>query len=251
VVTQLLKEALKGWSYFGLSLNVRCFRVTYVQGASRVLLRIISGVTVLHIMMNYSSQFLSLIPFDVNFLSYVALPFLGYRSFKRSISETTSFSLHLSFLLGLLMALGDRPAQGALLILAMPPYPAWIWSSFVSIFSIPPKLVHPNECARQLGYLLLSLLGFCLYFLSLGVLELTMVFGLPIYIPVLPTETEGSRVKSAENSLYEKILQSVDKGVFRFYEEGHYLLRIEKYILLLEVKSSCFGFCELVDLRGL
>lgn len=39
--------------------------------------------------------------------------------------------------------------------------------------------------------------------------------------------------------------------MFQFYECGYYLLRIEKYILLLEIKSNVFGFCELVEFRGL
>ena len=47
-----------------------------------------------------------------------------------------------------------------------------------------------------------TLIGICLHILSLGVFELTMIFGLPIYYPIVPTQTEGYEVKSADNSLY-------------------------------------------------
>ena len=78
-----------------------------------------------------------------------------------------------------------------------------------------------------------------------------MFFGLPIYYPVIPTESEAEETRSAESSLYSKIVQHIDPSLFRLYDPGFYILRIDKYIILLNIKNSCFGFGELMELRGL
>jgi hypothetical protein len=84
----------------------------------------------------------------------------------------------------------------------MPPFPNNFYMAFASIFQIPPKAKHENECCYQVLYFMSTLMGICLHLLSLGVFELTMIFGLPIYYPIVPTQTEGYEVKSADNSLY-------------------------------------------------
>ena len=55
------------------------------------------------------------------------------------------------------------------------------------------------------------MIGVLLHLLTLGTMELTMVFGLPIYWPVIPTHTSGHAIKSSETSLYEKILLNIPK----------------------------------------
>ena len=159
---------MKGWSYSGLIINCECVRLNYINAAQRIILRIISALCVLTIMKNHSNDFLSLFPYNIDILSYVFYPFLGYRSFKRCVSSTTTFSLHLSFLLCLILINSNMVAQGTLIVLIMPPFPYWFWTAFTSIFNIPPKLRRPKECLYQILYFFLSLLGIVLYFATLG-----------------------------------------------------------------------------------
>ena len=69
----------------------------------------------------------------------------------------------------------------------MPPFSPNGWVAFISIFRIPHKLRHNNECFYQLFYIMATLIGLALHYLSLGTLEMTMLFGLPIYFPTIPT----------------------------------------------------------------
>jgi len=45
---------------------------------------------------------------DAKFIQYFFVPFLVYRSYKRSISESISFSFHLSVLISLGLIFVDR-----------------------------------------------------------------------------------------------------------------------------------------------
>jgi len=193
----LLKELSKGWSRFGI--NVHCTILNYnaLLLLQRMLLRTFSGLSVLLIMANYLSNFVSLFNYDSTIIGYIIVPFLGYRSFKRCISEANSFSLHLSLLLCLIAINTGNVAGGCLLVLMMPPFPSSPYLAILSIFQIPAKATHKNECLYQIFYGFCTTIGLCLHFLSLGTLELSMVFGLPIYFPCLPTETEGYEVKGA------------------------------------------------------
>ena len=127
-----------------------------------------SALCILIITFNYSNDFLSLFPYDPNLTIKAIYPFLAFRSFKRCITQTTSFSLHLSLLICLVLINSGMTAQGTLVALIMPPFPNWIWSAFTSIFTIPPKLLHKNECCLQVGYFFSSLFGIIIYLGSLG-----------------------------------------------------------------------------------
>jgi hypothetical protein len=82
----ILKELSKGWSRFGI--NVHCKIVNYnaLLLIQRILLRVFSGLSILLIMNNYTSDIVSLFNYDSNIIGYIIIPFLGYRSFKRCIS---------------------------------------------------------------------------------------------------------------------------------------------------------------------
>ena len=146
----LLKELSKGWSRFGI--NVHCTIVNYnaLLLLQRILLRALSGLSVLLIMTNYLSNFVSLFNYDSGIIGYIIVPFLGYRSFKRCISEATSFSLHLSLLLCLIAINTGNAAGGCLLVLMMPPFPSNPYLAVLSIFQIPAKATHKNECSYQI-----------------------------------------------------------------------------------------------------
>ena len=57
----------------------------------------------------------------------------------------------------------------------------------VTPFTIPKKLRHRRECLYQIGYLLVNVLSGIGFVLSLGLMEFTMVFGLPVYWLVVPS----------------------------------------------------------------
>jgi hypothetical protein len=122
------------------------------------------------ILSNYQDDFLDRFSFSDRVVFYVLLPFLAYRSFKRCLTYTTSFSLHLSLLICLIAVNSGREGGGCLLALIMPPLPANPLLAMVSIFTIPPKAIHKNECCYQIAYFTLSLIGLALYILSLGTL---------------------------------------------------------------------------------
>jgi ABC-type polysaccharide/polyol phosphate export permease len=134
----------------------------------RSLLRVFSGLSILFIINNYLSSILSLFDYQNNIIAYIIVPILSYRSFKRCLSETYSFSLHLSLLICLIAINTGNVASGCLLVLMMPPFPPNTYQTIVSIFQIPPKAIHKNECLYQIFYMFGSLVGLCLHFLSLG-----------------------------------------------------------------------------------
>jgi hypothetical protein len=85
-----------------------------VEGMRRVMLRVISGFTILVLVERYTTvQLLNYLEtnlefeLDINFILYFITPLLVYRSFKRSISSTCSFSLHFSIFLCLVLTLAD------------------------------------------------------------------------------------------------------------------------------------------------
>ena len=170
-----------------MNINCKLIKYNYLLLINRILLRVFSGLCVLFIMDNYLSTILTGFNYKTNIISYIIIPILGYRSFKRCISETTSFSLHLSFLICLIAINTGYASAGCLVVLMMPPFPSNSYQTLVSIFQIPPKAHHKNECAYQVLYFFGTLIGLCLHFLSLGSFELTMFFGLPLYLPCFPT----------------------------------------------------------------
>lgn len=198
----VVKECISGWSRFGLTIQISCLKYGQVALVERILLRIVAGLCMLLILVNYKDDYTSMFAYDQRIMGYIIIPILGFRSFKRTLSETTSFSLHVSFLICLALINTGFVGQGCLLVLMMPPFPSNCFLAFVSIFSIPPKAKHKNECCYQIVYLIVTIIGVCLHYLSLGILELTMVFGLPLYLPTIATETEGYQIRSADNSLY-------------------------------------------------
>lgn len=105
-------------------------------------LRVISALCILVILTNHTKEFYSILPYDQGILITVALPFLAYRSFKRCISQTSSFSLHVSLLICLIAVNTGAVAEGTLLVLVMPPFPSSAWIALLSIFRIPKKLIH-------------------------------------------------------------------------------------------------------------
>lgn len=111
---------------------------------NRILLRVFSGLCVLLIMKNYLFNVLTEFNYQVNIISYIIIPILGYRSFKRCISETTSFSLHLSMLICLIAINTGYVSAGCLVVLMMPPFPSNSYQTLVSVFQIPPKAQHKN-----------------------------------------------------------------------------------------------------------
>jgi hypothetical protein len=135
-----------------------------------MLLRVLSGISVLLIMNNYLTNIISLFTYENNIIAYIIIPFLGYRAFKRCLSETLSFSLHLSLLICLIAINTNNVASGCLVVLMMPPFPPSSYLAIVSIFQIPPKANHKNECLYQILYMFVTLFGLCLHFLSLGTL---------------------------------------------------------------------------------
>lgn len=54
-----------------------------------------------------------------------------------------------------------------------------------------------------------------------------------------------------EHNLYEKIVSEIPFYIFRNKKPGYYLLRISKYILLVEVIADFYGIFETVSLIGL
>lgn len=78
-----------------------------------------------------------------------------------------------------------------------------------------------------------------------------MLGGLPIYCCVMPTQTLGTTTTNTEQSLYEKIVGELEPRVFRGLKKGFYLLRMGKYILLVQVASEGFGWFQVVNFKGL
>ena len=185
----LLRELSRGWSRFGVNIHCKIISYNALLLVQRILLRVFSSLSVLLIMTNYLSSCVSLFNYGSNIIAYIIVPFLGYRSFKRCISEATSFSLHLSLLICLIAFSAGDVGSGCVLVLMMPPFPANPYLAILSIFQIPAKAAHKNECLYQVFYSFCTIIGVCLHLLSLGTLELSMIFGLPIYFPCLPTET--------------------------------------------------------------
>jgi hypothetical protein len=140
----ILKELGKGWSRFGINVHCRIISYNALLLVQRILLRIFSGLSILLILNNNISDIISLFNYQTNIIGYIIIPLLGYRSFKRCISETTSFSLHLSLLICLIAINTGNIASGCLLVLMMPPFPANPYLAIASIFQIPPKATHKN-----------------------------------------------------------------------------------------------------------
>lgn len=158
----------KGWSRFGINFHCKIVNYNALLFMQRILLRTFSGLSILIIMNNNLGDVASLFNYDSRIIAYIVVPFLGYRSFKRCISSTLSFSLHLSLLICLIAINTGNVASGCLLVLMMPPYPASPYLAIASIFQIPPKAVHKDECLYQIFYVFATLIGLCLHFLSLG-----------------------------------------------------------------------------------
>lgn len=140
----ILKEMGKGWSRFGINIHCKLVNYNAILFIQRILLRTFSGLSILLIMNNYVGDIISLFNYDSRIIGYIIIPFLGYRSFKRCISETTSFSLHLSLLICLICINAGNVASGCLLVLMMPPFPSNPYLAISSIFQIPPKAMHKN-----------------------------------------------------------------------------------------------------------
>jgi hypothetical protein len=166
----ILKETSKGWSRLGVTIQCNIIGNKYIVMIERMFLRIFSGLSVLIIMNNYLTNIITLFNYENNIIGYIIIPFLGYRAFKRCLSETLSFSLHLSLLICLIAINTNNIASGCLVVLMMPPFPPNTYLTIVSIFQIPPKANHKNESLYQILYMFVTLVGLCLHFLSLGTL---------------------------------------------------------------------------------
>lgn len=92
---------------------------------------------------------------------------LIYRSYKRSIYEPFSFGIHLSFVL--VLALSNIISIW-IIPLCMVPLPDNSFLMFVASFVIPKKNVHKCEGAYKILYLLASIFGLIVVFVSFGLL---------------------------------------------------------------------------------
>lgn len=63
-----------------------------------------------------------------------------------------------------------------------------------------------------------------------------MIFGMPLFWPTIPSNAVISSNNTVEQSLYKKILSNLDSNIFRGLKKGYYLVRIDKYIIFVEVK---------------
>lgn len=94
-----------------------------IKNIQRFALRLISGFTVLLLILQYAPLFGTVLLLDQNLVNYIVVPFIGYRSFKRTISISTTYSLHISILICLILHLCGAGTQGALAMLMFPPLP--------------------------------------------------------------------------------------------------------------------------------
>ncbi len=77
---------------------------------------------------------------DMKYFLYFFIPFLIYRSYKRSLSNSITFSFHFSVAICLYLVLNSHCLEGILSILFFPPLPQNFLMVFLSPFLIPPKL---------------------------------------------------------------------------------------------------------------
>jgi hypothetical protein len=81
---------------------------------------------------------------DAKFVEYFFVPFLAYRSYKRSLSSPTTFSFHLSVLISLGLVYMNRNLEAILVVLFFPPFPHNFSMAFLAPFTTPKKLLHSN-----------------------------------------------------------------------------------------------------------
>lgn len=114
---------------------------------------------------------------------------LVYRSYKRSQNFTHFF--HITIIVALILTAIDSTLyfyESIFVVLAFPNFPDNPFRLLIlSPFTVPPKLVHKNECCYRIGYLLVNFFTFFIYVATLGTLEFTMIFGLPMYWCVIPS----------------------------------------------------------------
>jgi hypothetical protein len=80
----------------------------------------------------------------MKYVEYFFLPFLFYRTYKRSLSASNTFSFHLSVLICLILTFLGQTTQGILCILFFPPFPHNLFMSFIAPFTTPSKLKAKN-----------------------------------------------------------------------------------------------------------
>ena len=103
VLGQGVKEMFKAWSYLGINTGFEgIVKYRHIAMLQRMMLRFISGLSVLLLLLQHQKALYSL-NYPIYVIIRVALPFLAYRTFKRTISQTTTLSLHLSLLLALIL----------------------------------------------------------------------------------------------------------------------------------------------------
>ena len=80
-----------------------------------------------------------------------------------------------------------------LVVLLMPLFPASPFRMLLmSPLTIPKKLVHKGEGCYRVGYYLVNFVAGVIFVGSLGLLEFTMVFGLPMFWVTVPSTYCGS-----------------------------------------------------------
>lgn len=78
--------------------------------------------------------------------------------------------------------------QSIFVVLAFPNFPENPFRLLLlSPFFVPKKLEHKKESVYRIAYLAVNLFSLFIYIITLGTLEFTSVFGLPMYWCVLPS----------------------------------------------------------------
>ena len=210
LLLMLFRELTRVVSKFGFSFNPCCFQKYLPEiirdQITKILLRITASVSVLALIhrMDDSESFrryiLDYTPLTIaestraqNFVQYFVIPILIFRSYKRC--QFFNHSIHIAIIISFALILSDYTLymyESAFIVLALPlfpynPFPAL----FLTPFSIPKKLRHKNECCYRVAYLIVNILTGFAYFLTLGLLDLTMIFGLPMYWCVVPSTYAG------------------------------------------------------------
>lgn len=123
------------------------------------------------------------------FVQYILIPILIYRSYKRT--QYFNHSIHITIMIAFVLTFIDSTTylyESIFVVFAFPFIGDNIFKLlFVSPFSIPEKLQHVNESFLKLLYVFCNVLCGIVYVATLGTLELTMIFGLPIYWCVIPS----------------------------------------------------------------
>ena len=129
----------RAWSRSGCVIQLGSLNHRVLLAIERIILRVVSAVAVMTIMVNYREQWTNRFNFSQSIMDYVVIPLLGYRAFKRTMSQTNTFSLHISMLVGLILINNGLEGTGTLLVLVMPPFPPNPYLTIVGIFCMGPN----------------------------------------------------------------------------------------------------------------